>query len=550
MLSTKLFSTVTFIFLFTLFPLHRTLSFSIKPDNSIPPKKDQLSISTKRGKISEIKLESPCLYSISMTTSTGVDVLYVYHCSETFVLPEMIEGEELVDVQLFIQAAGGGGGYGNAAGGAGAGGIEYLSNLNLIPNFPYDVVVGTGGVGSDLSTKTGANGEDSSFGTNWVAIGGGGGGSVDANQGNGKSGGSGGGGAYTSNKTMGNSGQSQSSFGRNGGNGHGSGNGNQRSGGGGGGAGNSGSPGNGNSGGNGGDGIVIDGSQGGISILGDIPEEFLTSNSISRVYAAGGGGNGSNPGQGNGGGLPSGGSGGSSIGGNGNRNGTGENGVNNTGSGGGAGTSGGGKGGDGIVIIRLTYRILSIVINSIRVEYDPKDRSSLVSWNITPKGKNRTFDLQRSNFNIGNWQTIHTFSESTNSNDLQAIDFRDMELPVQGGFVYYRIKQTDEDGTIIFSETKSISIPNQNSSTFWKIFPNPSDGSRIKVEPSEIIKLSENDVFVQITNISGLDQLSIRANPENLSSTFNDFFRNAKSGVYSIQFKWEGKIETQKFIKF
>lgn len=550
MTSNNIFSTVTFVFIFNLLLPQKTLSLTLNPAYSIPPKIDHLSISKKSRFISETKLESPCFYTISMTTSTGVDVLYVFHCSETFVLPEMIEGEELIDVQLFIQAAGGGGGYGNAAGGAGAGGIEYQSNLNLIPNIPYDVVVGKGGVGSVISTKTGTNGEDSSFGTNWIAIGGGGGGSVDANQGNGQNGGSGGGGAYTSNRTTGNSGQSQSSFGRSGGNGNGSGNGNQRSGGGGGGAGNSGGPGNGNSGGNGGDGIVIDGSQGGISILGNVPDDFLTSNSISLIYAAGGGGNGSNPGQGNGGGLPSGGSGGSSIGGNGNRNGIGENGVNNTGSGGGAGTLGGGKGGDGIVIIRLTYRILSIVINSIRAEYDPKDRSSLVSWNITPKGKNRIFDLQRSNFNIGNWQTIHSFSESTISNDFQAINFRDMELPVQGGFVYYRIKQTDEDGTIIFSETKSISIPNQNSSTFWRIFPNPSDGSRIKVEPSEIIKLSENDVFVQITNISGLDQLSIRANPEDLSSTFNDFFRNAKSGVYSIQFKWEGKIETQKFIKF
>jgi hypothetical protein len=103
----------------------------------------------------------------------------------------------LTNVTILVVAGGGGG----AAGGGGAGGVNYTLGASILGN--YTIIVGSGGTaGSGYGGSTQpTNGQNSSFGTLVIAVGGGRGGVnfADNDNGNftGKNGGSGGGGAYS-----------------------------------------------------------------------------------------------------------------------------------------------------------------------------------------------------------------------------------------------------------------------------------------------------------------------------------------------------------------
>jgi len=245
-------------------------------------------------------------------------------------------------VEYLVVAGGGAGGGQYWSGGGGAGGfLNGSMNVSGVIN----VVVGAGGVGS-LSSETGKQGGDSSFGS-IVAVGGGGGGAASSTSGG--NGGSGGGGSIYAACPAGSGVAGQ---GNNGARGSGYPNFNDGDGGGGGGAGSAGIAGNATA--------VPNASSGGAGLLSSI-------SGTPQYYAGGGGGSlfGSQ--------LRIGGSG---VGGNGagaSDNPAAGDGVNGTGSGGGGAynrynTGKGGDGGSGIVIVRYPD-VSDVYTSSLTVNY-------------------------------------------------------------------------------------------------------------------------------------------------------------------------------------
>ena len=274
-----------------------------------------------------------------------------------------------------ILVVGGGGGGGYFGGGGGGGAILFANNL-LLNAGSYTIKVGKGGTGASNDTANGTNGINSSISINaieYIAKGGGGGGTRNVGPNhfgrNGNEGGSGGGGSHADNSPQGLGGGSNKntytnwlSYGNNGGTGKlgTAGASPTRNSGGGGGAGSIGANISSTGGGNGGTGISF-------------VSTFGSSVGHSGWFGGGGGGNtyynAGNPGYGNGGnGLLGG-------GGNGGFDGVStlvaQDGLPNTGGGGGGskidgGTAedlNGGHGGSGIVIIR--YLLGTIPANNI-----------------------------------------------------------------------------------------------------------------------------------------------------------------------------------------
>ena len=295
---------------------------------------------------------------------------------------------ENTECDILIIAGGGGGGQ-TAGGGGGAGGLIYLTNQNISKG-TYNINVGKGG-----SVPSG-NGFNSNFDT-YIAIGGGGGSTMDGVPGNGGSGGGGNRipGATGSTAVVGQSGGTgTTNQGNNGGAGKNQ-HGNNAAGGGGGGAGAIG-----NSAfttGRGADGGI--GRQ--INITG------------TSIYYAGGGGGGS------GGDFSAAGAGGQGGGGNGAiwAN-TGSAGINGTGGGGGGGSGypgdgrQGGSGGSGIVIIR--YRLTIIDVTSqiltkqiLTKKYPEIPSTNSDSWidngyNVVCKTSDNIFDTRNTCYLFNN----------------------------------------------------------------------------------------------------------------------------------------------------
>jgi len=104
-----------------------------------------------------------------------------------------------------ILVVGGGGSGGRFGGGGGAGSVLFRSQIIL--NGAISIQVGTGGLGHNINSQIGGNGQQSRItinGVNYIADGGGGGGSRQENIAgpqNGASGGSGGGGSHSNTGT-------------------------------------------------------------------------------------------------------------------------------------------------------------------------------------------------------------------------------------------------------------------------------------------------------------------------------------------------------------
>ncbi len=494
-----------------------------------------------------------CHTSSVITDVNGYDVVYIYRCSDVFVLPQIIANEELIDAQILTLAGGGGGGYGDASGGGGAGGISYQDNVAITPLAEYSVTVGYGGTGSLSANAAGRNGLNSAFHSIITSQGGGGGGSTNFNNGNGNNGGFGGGGAYNGNSN-GNGGNSTTNNSNRGGSSGNSGNGNQRSGGGGAGANGPGINGNGNTGGNGADGVDLSRSCGNCpayaTILLGVDEGILNAAGISKVVAAGGGGVGSNPGQGNGGGRPSAGNGGSSIGGNGNRDARGFNGKDNSGSGGGGGRDGGGSGSNGLVIIRVTYRILPVELLSFNASYQSRDRSALLEWSTVKEWGNSHFELERAVNNVKEWQTIGSVEGNGYSEIPVRYSYLDKDLPKSGGSIFYRLKQVDYSGKFSYSNTKAIEVTPINGSTAWVAYPNPSSSdSDIAIDLIQLHQYQDEVITISLTNLVGTGETQTFTSPDEVSPWVSTWIRNKSAGLYILDIQWGDHSQQIKLLR-
>ena len=422
-----------------------------------------------------------------------------------------------------ILVVGGGGGGGKFGGGGGSGAILFASNL-LLNTGTYTIKVGKGGLGVNTNTQNGNNGQDSSIIINaieYIAKGGGGGGSRDINARGvtGNSGGSGGGGSHSNDTAyQGLGGASNKntytgwlSYGNNGGKGRsgivGS-DPNHASGGGGGAGSAGGDTSNSTGGGNGGSGL-------------NLSSTFGTSVGHSGWFGGGGGGGtyqgAGNPGYGNGGnGLLGGGGNGGFDGG---TELSAQDGLPNTGGGGGGskydgGTEedlNGGHGGSGIVIIKfksttpilegITHKRLNFAFDSDAtksVEYQAQLKTGVGGWRIVrflPPNINRWY---QGNYISNSTFTIPTIGAPYNYTNEWAVPFGTFDEMVFGtlGMTYWlRCLKTSVLGTYD-NAVRPIISSSFSSTPYSAIWYNRSYGIdpviSIQNYPTQVVYIEDN----------------------------------------------------------
>ncbi|MFD2203917.1 glycine-rich domain-containing protein [Shivajiella indica] len=471
-----------------------------------------------------------CVQQEILQTSNGYDVVYIFSCSDTFVVPPVPSGEEILDISVAVVAGGGGGGLGEAAGGGGAGEIIRRDAIPLVVGGAYPVVVGAGGTGSSALNSRGNNGNVSAF-FGVVSLGGGGGGSSSSGARNGAMGGSGGGAAANNGagSGAGTRGGNNGSNTRQGGDGRRGGNGNQLNGGGGGGAGGAGGNGANNNPGSGGNGIALD-------ILTNVPN-------IQNAFGGGGGSTGRNPanqyGRGTGGrfsGIDLGGDGEGTV-----ENGLGGAGRANTGSGGGAGRNSGGAGSAGLVVLRISFGILPIDFLLFDADFIEKDRWVELSWQVADSEIDTQFDIERSVNNLDNWQKISTQGH---------LGYADKNLPLGGGMLYYRIKQFDQEGNFNYSRVISVRLPSiQISQGVWRAFPNPTNGDQFRLDLLDFERYAGEELEVKLVSPTSGIQILKGLDLDSISSFLQEKLKQSPKGVYVVEISWGNRVEHIKVLK-
>ncbi len=449
----------------------------------------------------------------------------------------------LAEFEVLVVGGGGGGGS-NIGGGGGAGGLVHTRaevteiEVNGLPaNTTFEIKVGSGGEGSDDEDEEGQDGSESTFDLGGIyevrAAGGGGGGSADSRRGkNGSN-------SSYKNATKGYSVVSNRIFGGSGGGAGNEGNNNHR-----GQGGNNGkNGGRGNDGGaGGGGGISQDGlnardEEGGNGGAGLIVTEF-----DNRVYAAGGGGAGEDD-RGFGGANLRGGNGAEDDD-------EGEEGQTlGSGGGGGGDDRRGGKGSNGVVIVRYEIaRILPVEFLSFQSTYQVAKRTGFLEWATAKEWENSHFEIERAINSVDSWTKIGEIQGQGFADSPTSYSFEDINLPIQGGNIFYRLKQVDFDGTYTYSRTTAIQIEGQKSNKTWRAYPNPTNGYSFQIGMIDPSSYRDEPISIRVISPTGLYHYIRVDDIQTIGKQVGDWLIGQTAGIYTIEIVWGTNREYHKVI--
>jgi len=236
------------------------------------------------------------------------------------------------------------------------------------------------------------------------------------------------------------------------------------------------------------------------------------------------------------------------AGGNGNNNGMGQP-ATTFGSGGGAGRFGGAQGFRGVVYIRYpNFRILPIEYLYFNAKYNSVIRSGDLTWATAKEWENDRFEIERSVNNVNGWEKLSEVSGAGYSDSPVHYEFKDMNLPIAGGNIYYRLKQIDFDGDFTYSITKSINVESIPGTTRWRVFPNPTTGKHFNIEILDPSAYSDEDITLRIIGTTGQYDTIHVTKMKNMSNQISDLFEFKAAGVYTVEIAWGANREYHKVI--
>ena len=160
-----------------------------------------------------------------------------------------------------------------------------------------------------------------------------------------------------------------------------------------------------------------------------------------------------------------------------------------------------------------------------------------VVWQTISEIDNDFFNVQRSS-NTVDWKDVAKINGAGNSNGLINYTFEDKQ-PLSG-VSYYRLKQTDYNGSITYSQLRVVEFyDDKNSLDNISIYPNPT-ASTINIRGMQNINYN-----ISIINMVG-EQI-MNTNSISINKQIN--ISNLATGVYQIRFSNSSSSRTIKWIK-
>jgi hypothetical protein len=196
--------------------------------------------------------------------------------------------------------------------------------------------------------------------------------------------------------------------------------------------------------------------------------------------------------------------------------------------------------GFGVFAIAQTSAPLPVELLSFTAT--PQENFNLLEWTTASEKDNDFFTLEKS-FDGISFEIIGTIKGAGNSNVEQNYSMHDNDIV--NGITYYRLSQTDYDGTT--SKSSIIVINRKNSSCVVTAYPNPSIGPCVL----NIETVNTGNYTVYISDLYGKEifKQSIFIDKEVYSYNFN--ISDYKCGIYNCILENEGTKErvTIRFIR-
>jgi hypothetical protein len=166
-----------------------------------------------------------------------------------------------------------------------------------------------------------------------------------------------------------------------------------------------------------------------------------------------------------------------------------------------------------------------------------------LTWLTASELNNDFFTIERSTDGF-TFESIHKESGAGNSNQMLNYSWVD-HSPILG-MNYYRLKQTDFDGTSTYSTIRSVNFnePNTANNSWVNVYPNPANDGQVYLSFGSI---ESSEVLVSICNMVG--QVVQQQSGNNQSGqTMNISINELPVGVYTIYIQNRDQIIKQKLM--
>ncbi len=169
----------------------------------------------------------------------------------------------------------------------------------------------------------------------------------------------------------------------------------------------------------------------------------------------------------------------------------------------------------------------SLPVELISFDAQKISKSVLVSWKTATEINNNYFTIERSIDGM-NAEIIGVVKGAGNSNQVVEYRFEDQQ-PIEG-VVYYRIKQTDFDGTSETFGWKAVNVVKEENASI-SVYPNPTKGN-LNISVS---MLESSNTTINVIDLSGRIIYSNNIESENSLFTHFDMPSDINAGIYFVE---------------
>ncbi|MFM7023220.1 MAG: T9SS type A sorting domain-containing protein [Flavobacteriales bacterium] len=191
------------------------------------------------------------------------------------------------------------------------------------------------------------------------------------------------------------------------------------------------------------------------------------------------------------------------------------------------------------MVLRMVTSI-SLPVTLIDFSAEKKGDNALINWSTGAEINNDYFTIERS-VNGEDFESIATITGKGNSSVLSKYQFIDQSTPK--GTVYYRLKQSDYDGTTEVFPMKAVNMGKEKSAT--SLFPNPcADCQYIDISSEK-----KNVKHISITDNLGnnvLDEVMISYAPG--SAMRINFSQQLAPGMYMVRMNHDNDWSVNKLV--
>ena len=182
-------------------------------------------------------------------------------------------------------------------------------------------------------------------------------------------------------------------------------------------------------------------------------------------------------------------------------------------------------------------------ISLINFEAKKNGSVSNISWSTLSESNNDYFTVERTIDGV-NFIEIDVVDGAGNHNGI--LNYATIDRSPVNGKNYYRLKQTDFDGTSAYSNLVMVEFEGIKTQSAISVFPNPSNGNDVRISITGA--QSKSSIVVKLSSSNGAEILNLNAIATNGFVQIPLETNRLANGVYYLQIIVDGANTTQKLI--